>query len=103
MGTINVDKRETQFIYFSLKFDGYCTCRLWSLVGPIMICDDYKKIAVSRACTLISDRLYRLASIGFATFGVFVLAKCAIQHFLEIKRQAASMHGLESIKCIQDF
>jgi len=43
MGTINVDKRETQFIYFSLKFDGYCTCRLWSLVGPIMICDDYKK------------------------------------------------------------
>ncbi|CAD6222801.1 unnamed protein product [Miscanthus lutarioriparius] len=32
-------------------------------------------------------KLYRLASMGFATFGVFLLAKRAIQHFLERKRR----------------
>ncbi|ONM25666.1 E3 ubiquitin-protein ligase SP1 [Zea mays] len=32
-------------------------------------------------------KLYRLASMGFATFGAFLLAKRAIQHFLERKRR----------------
>ncbi|KAF8679082.1 hypothetical protein HU200_045840 [Digitaria exilis] len=32
-------------------------------------------------------KLYRLASMGFATFGVFLLAKRAVQHFLERRRR----------------
>jgi E3 ubiquitin-protein ligase MUL1 len=33
------------------------------------------------------DRLYKLASMGFAAFGVFLLAKRALEHFLQKKRQ----------------
>lgn len=33
------------------------------------------------------NRLYQLASMGFAAFGVFLLAKRALQHFLERKRR----------------
>ncbi|ONM60195.1 Protein trichome birefringence-like 10 [Zea mays] len=32
-------------------------------------------------------KLYRIASMGFATFGVFLLAKRALQHFLERRRR----------------
>jgi hypothetical protein len=33
------------------------------------------------------DRLYKIASVGFAAFGVFLLAKRALDHFLQKKRQ----------------
>lgn len=38
-------------------------------------------------CMSLYNRLYQLASMGFAAFGVFLLAKRALDHFLQRKRQ----------------